>query len=667
MTLLTPWAGFFLLAGVVPPLLVLYFLKLRRRTMPVSSTLLWLSSTADLQANTPFQRLRRNILLLLQLIILLLLILAIMQPRLEGRQGAGGRTVLLIDRSGSMTARDAENGSRLEEAKARAREAIDRLHPGGLFSSGDGETMIVTFGEQADILQPFTDSRSQLLAAVDRIEASHGGSRIGEALQLARVYSTNTDPDNPDAPQILPAHLELFSDGMIEDIDDQVLRGETITYHRIGQDEPANYGVLQLAADRPWDAPGDLVVFASLGNFSSEEVEVDVQLTIDGVARSVQEVKLPPAQLKNGKSVPGRRNLAFSPFELTRGAVIEVLMLANDVMVADDSAVMIVPPPRELRVALVTDGRILLERLLSGFSLEELRVFSPASWKLEGLKGGWDIVVFDNTTPDTMPTMPTLTLGGIPPVEELRGYSNDKTGQVALQAAMDHPVMRYVNIDTLFVQESEAIQPGDEVEVLLEGSQTPLIFGWDDQGVPRVHVAFDPIKSTWPYESGFVAFLYNAIDWLGHRDAALVEQQRRPGGSLAFDLNQAGIEADLICPDGSRVGVQAHADGRVVWGPVELAGLHVLETGGPEGQIRIQQRSVLFPADSESNLMTRSSVQLGQDQIEAVTEATRGYVPIWPWAIGVSLLILMVEWWVWSSRVGGGVKPVLPGVSVPNQ
>ncbi|MCH2153139.1 MAG: BatA domain-containing protein, partial [Phycisphaerales bacterium] len=90
MTLLTPWAGFFLLAGVVPPLLVLYFLKLRRRTMPVSSTLLWLSSTADLQANTPFQRLRRNILLLLQLIILLLLILAIMQPRLEGRQGAGG-------------------------------------------------------------------------------------------------------------------------------------------------------------------------------------------------------------------------------------------------------------------------------------------------------------------------------------------------------------------------------------------------------------------------------------------------------------------------------------------------------------------------------------------------------------------------------------------------
>ena len=122
MSLLTPWSGFFLLLGVVPPLLLLYFLKLRRKTLPVSSTLLWFSSTADLQANSPFQRLRRNILLLLQLIILLLLVLAIMQPRMEGPRGAGGRTVLLIDRSGSMTATDKSLSglSRLEEALEEA-------------------------------------------------------------------------------------------------------------------------------------------------------------------------------------------------------------------------------------------------------------------------------------------------------------------------------------------------------------------------------------------------------------------------------------------------------------------------------------------------------------------------------------------------------------------
>ena len=73
MSWLTPWTGFIVASATVPLLLLLYFLKLRRTTLTVSSTLLWIRSTEDLHANAPFQRLRRNLLLLLQLIALLLL------------------------------------------------------------------------------------------------------------------------------------------------------------------------------------------------------------------------------------------------------------------------------------------------------------------------------------------------------------------------------------------------------------------------------------------------------------------------------------------------------------------------------------------------------------------------------------------------------------------
>ena len=76
MTWLTPLTGLIVAGVILPPLLLLYFLKLRRTTMTVSSTLLWVRSTEDLHANAPFQRLRRNLLLLLQLIALLLLALA---------------------------------------------------------------------------------------------------------------------------------------------------------------------------------------------------------------------------------------------------------------------------------------------------------------------------------------------------------------------------------------------------------------------------------------------------------------------------------------------------------------------------------------------------------------------------------------------------------------
>src|SRR5436853_5528107 len=112
------WQTAAIAAGAaIPALLVLYFLKLRRREMPVSSTLLWKKAIQDLQVNAPFQRLRRNLLLLLQLLLLLMLCLALSRPVSNYTPGAGKMTVILIDRSASMSASDDKGRTRLDEAK----------------------------------------------------------------------------------------------------------------------------------------------------------------------------------------------------------------------------------------------------------------------------------------------------------------------------------------------------------------------------------------------------------------------------------------------------------------------------------------------------------------------------------------------------------------------
>src|SRR3954451_11270112 len=102
-TFLNPWIAAAAAAVAIPSLLVLYFLKLRRREMPVSSTLLWKKAVQDLQVNAPFQKLRRNLLLLLQMLILLFLLLALSRPVANYRPGAGQSTVIIIDRSASMS------------------------------------------------------------------------------------------------------------------------------------------------------------------------------------------------------------------------------------------------------------------------------------------------------------------------------------------------------------------------------------------------------------------------------------------------------------------------------------------------------------------------------------------------------------------------------------
>src|SRR3989441_6437831 len=103
---LNPLPAILAAAIAVPALLILYFLKLRRREMAVSSTILWRKAIQDLQVNAPFQRLRRNLLLILQLLLLLLLCLALSRPITNYTPGAAKLSVILIDRSASMSAEE---------------------------------------------------------------------------------------------------------------------------------------------------------------------------------------------------------------------------------------------------------------------------------------------------------------------------------------------------------------------------------------------------------------------------------------------------------------------------------------------------------------------------------------------------------------------------------
>jgi len=108
MTFLTPLYAAYAAAVLIPILIILYFLKLRRRNLEVSTTLLWKKAIQDLQANAPFQKLRRNILLILQLLALTAAILAIGQPQIRSDLGVGDRNIILIDRSASMSSIDGD-------------------------------------------------------------------------------------------------------------------------------------------------------------------------------------------------------------------------------------------------------------------------------------------------------------------------------------------------------------------------------------------------------------------------------------------------------------------------------------------------------------------------------------------------------------------------------
>ena len=72
------WGGFQTLSHLwlltlLAPLVLLYFLKLKRPRAEIPSLALWRQVLQDHRVNSPFQRFKRNLLLLLQLLLLLFL------------------------------------------------------------------------------------------------------------------------------------------------------------------------------------------------------------------------------------------------------------------------------------------------------------------------------------------------------------------------------------------------------------------------------------------------------------------------------------------------------------------------------------------------------------------------------------------------------------------
>jgi hypothetical protein len=659
MSFLTPITGLLVAAAVLPPLLLLYFLKLRRRKQAIACTLLWQRSVEDLQANAPFQRLRRSLLLFLQLLVLLLLALSVAQPRLHGGTRRGGKMVLLIDNSASMSATDLEgDGSRLDQAKREARDRVETLYGGGLFSESPGETMVIAFSSRADVICRFTDSKQQILSAIDRIEPTHAETSIAQAFKLARAYTTNVVDAMGEARAVGEAPtIELYSDGRIGDLGDQVLRGEVLNYYPIGGEEPVNVAITSLSVERPYDRPAAVQVFVSLANFSDQSLECDVQLSVDGAARAIETVSLRPSERdeETGVVSPGRNNVIFSPCEQPRGAVIEAAVVREDDLAADNLAQLVVAPAKRLRVLLVAARNGPVKVALEGLALQELvQVGSAARYAAMAERGEleqYDVIVFDGIRPDSMPPARYLVFGEPPPVEGLNPYG-DGEHQVALEWRDDHPALRFVTLDNLYVMKFHLIEPADDVRVLVEGSRSPLMVSVSRGPLELIYCPFDPLDTNWPYFRGWVNFLLNAVEALGNSGEALTSDYFAPGEALTARLPGTARDIELLVPGQDQPLPQDPLNPALwSWGPVRLAGLYELAWDDPALEQR-QRRplAVNLISSTEGDIAPAPKITVGQEQVAGQSTEDATYTPLWPWAIGLALGLLMLEWWVYHRK-----------------
>jgi hypothetical protein len=155
----------------LPFIVILHFIRTRRRLRTVSALFLWRRAHEAAESR---RRISPTWLLLLQLLFAALAALALARPSLSF-QGPPDQ-VVVIDASASMAARDSD-GVRLDKARALAERLIGR----------GGRTALVRAGLDAVVVAPLSSDRPALRRALAGLEAGDRDADLARAVDLARA------------------------------------------------------------------------------------------------------------------------------------------------------------------------------------------------------------------------------------------------------------------------------------------------------------------------------------------------------------------------------------------------------------------------------------------------------------------------------------------------
>jgi hypothetical protein len=663
LSLLAPWSAL-VAAAVIPPLVLLYFLKLKRREQAVSSTLLWKRAVQDLQVNSPFQRLRNNLLLILQLLILILAILAIMEPIWKRAKSREKMMIVLVDHSGSMSTVEADGRTRLEVAKEQAKRMVDDMGP-------NDQMMVISFAERAQAVASFSDDKTLLKRQIDAIEPTDASTRLRDAMTLAEAYSTPIGEGiGVTADPVAAAHLILISDGRIADTPELTLRRGTMELVTVGQ-AANNVGIVNMDVRRNYERPEIINVVVRVRNLGPEPATRDLSLFIDGELKEVRslgtlaanapKVKDEPEAISSDMPPEGSEIVASFDVEHEAAGEIEARLTGGtDAFPADDHAFGTIDAPRPVSTLLVTHGNYFLKLALSSLPGQPPVILSPEEYEkatdadlLVDGRMKYDVVVFDAYSTDRVPPGNYIFFGGVPKLDDVK-----ITGEVQNDLFVDwddtHPILRHVVVELIHVARWSKLEMPKEAETLIEGTEAPVLslLGRDRrQYLICAFSLFDAERShlntNWVMTEGFPAFMYNALQYLAGNVSAGGNRSFAPGTAVAVPAKPGAKTVAIRRPDKTRDEARVREDGMAYYANTSRTGFYVPENAaGSNATFAVN----LFD-EKESCIKPNEQLQIGSESVASAAASQRVNRPLWPYLILAALLVSFIEWIIYNKRI----------------
>ncbi len=613
MSFLSPLA--LALFALALPLVLLYFLKVRRRERRVSSLLLWDPSLRDREASAFFQRLQRDPLLVLQLLALLALSLALARPAVTIMGDGARKVVVVLDTSASMKARDV-SPSRFEVARSEAAQLVRRLSEGA-------EVMVIEAGVQPKVTAALGRDREGALAAIRAAKARDLPNQLTEAVRTARALVA-TDPR---------AEIHVFTDGAFTLAPGPDATDPRVRWIGVGQ-RSRNVGITNLSIRKNYFGSFDFQAFVSLVNYSSEPRAFTFTLELDGERIAAKEVTLEPSV---------RRSVVV-PFSHSGGGTVVARLQIDDDLAVDDIAYAVLPPPRKINVLLVSPGNLFLEKVLKTDPQVSLDVRSPEQYP--GGMAEADVVVLDSVTPPRVGPGRFVFVNSVPPDVPL-----EVLGKIERPTILDwdraHPVMRHVEFAKVVIEDAMRVRPLAAGRPLVEAVGGPLIYALEEPDRKAIFIGFDLFKTDLPLRIAFPLILSNGLRWLHPAGLDQSSLQLAAGQPILLPVAH-GVTSVTVTTPGGRTVKAAVTRGVVSFTETDEVGIYSLATARGETRVAVN----LMDAD-ESNLEPRPLPVASEPA--AVAPAP---VPIqrefWPLFVLIAAALLAAEGLLYWRRQSAG-------------
>lgn len=593
----SPWGLAFLIS--IPIVILMYMLRQKFQEHTVSNIYLWEQALADIEADTPWQKLKKNMLLLLQLLALLLIIFALSDPFVSWGSKGQQNLIIVIDNSGSMNAIYKSDITRIDAAKKHAEDIIKRSSSGTKFT-------IVEASKDTKLIGNAISDKSEAIKKVNTIKRTNSSGTMEDAAALVKALGKQYS-----------AYKAVFLTDTGVNIGDM----NADIYSLSSKVDNVSLDYIAHSAEND-----SLRVLVRVTNRSDVAISREIALFGEDKLVDLQNVELKGKETKTiyFAEIPAKYSYIYAEIEDKDG-------LGEDNVIYD-----VVKLSKGKKVLLASDNNIFIEKSLS--LINDVELYKTT--QVKNTADEYDLYIYDGIMPDKLPLTGSIMIVNPASGNEMFKVNGDIAG--GMLRFMTHPVTKYINDSYSAVSKLKSIEVPYWADTIIKSGENPAAFVGKYKGRNIAVIGFDFHSSDLVLTPEYPILMNNLMNYLMSTGAD-IKTSSYCGEPLEVQPLPDAKAISIEIPSGREYNIELDYP-MIPFLDMEETGIYRMIQKNDREEIR-SLFAVNFPCEDESNIDNAAYDTSNRVNKTNVLKDTMGIQTI---LLLIGLILLSAEWVVYT-------------------